>query len=231
MMRALLIETSTERGLVAFMEDDLPLFIVELPFGYQNSRYLLPEIKRGLALTSLQIDDFSYIAVGIGPGSYTGIRIGAITAKTLAFASGIPLIGVPSLQTFVPKSDGVFGVVIDAKIGGVYGIKGKKTADKVEYLCPPAVVEIKQFGDFFQEAEFLVSPVINPLKQTVQVHFPYQKAVWEENSPDPLQFGTVAQQKFLRGEVSLDARLDLLYMRKSQAEIEKELKEGKKEGK
>ena len=125
-MPALLIETGTERGMTAIVDGEAILFHAILPLGYHNSRYLLPEIEKGLQQLNLAVKNLQYIACGQGPGSYTGIRVGATVAKSLAFACKLPLIGISTLQTFVPDKEGAFAVLIDAKIGGVYMIKGSR---------------------------------------------------------------------------------------------------------
>ncbi len=105
-MLTLLIETSTERGLIALFDETTALFQVDLPFGYNNSKYLLPMLKQELKESSHTLDQIALVAVGIGPGSYTGIRIGATVAKTLSFAQKLPLIGICSLEGFIPNRDG-----------------------------------------------------------------------------------------------------------------------------
>ena len=100
-MISLLIETSTERSLIALFRDLDPLDIRELPFGLQNSKHLLPEIKSLFERAGLKPADLDLIVAGIGPGSYTGIRVGAMTAKAMAFALNIPVIGISSLEGFI----------------------------------------------------------------------------------------------------------------------------------
>ena len=86
----LLIETSTERGLIAIGSKNQILFEKALPFGFNNSTHLIPTIDEALSKLQIKISDLQGIAVGIGPGSYTGIRIGAAAAKTLSFACRLP---------------------------------------------------------------------------------------------------------------------------------------------
>ena len=124
-MLTLLIEASTERGMIAILDKENILFHEELPFGYNNSKYLLPTIEKALHVTNLSVKQLSTIAVGIGPGSYTGIRIAAATAKALSYACKIPLVGICTLEGFVPNRDGSFATIIDAKISGTYLIKGR----------------------------------------------------------------------------------------------------------
>src|SRR5262249_52696695 len=136
-MPLLIIETSTEQGCAAIVANGKVTFLAQIPTGLQNSTYLLPEIQRGLQLLDMDPQQLHSIAVGIGPGSYTGIRVGAIVAKTLSFALKKPLIGICSLKCFTPTLEGYFAVLIDAKIGGVYVLKGLKKGSSIQYLDDP----------------------------------------------------------------------------------------------
>ena len=97
-MHTLIIETSTEQGVVAILKDETVLEVSYLPFGYNQSNYLLPHLQSLFQTSGLTPQQIDAIGVGIGPGSYTGIRIGAAAAKTLAYACRKPLIGISSLE-------------------------------------------------------------------------------------------------------------------------------------
>lgn len=217
-MRALVIETATERGVAAVIDNGEIAALSVLPFGHQNSRYLLPEIERLLKELNLEVKDLDYIASGTGPGSYTGMRVGAIAAKTLSFACRIPLIGICTLQAFVPEQQGRFSVVIDAKIGGLYIIKGKKTGHEVEYLSSGEIIENKMVEAWLGSDGHLVTPFAAPLKDKMI----FGSFTWEEKAPDPIHIGKIAQEKFQKGEFSVDGSLTLQYFRRTQAEIERD---------
>ncbi len=78
----LLLDTSTERGIVALEKEGVCLFQEPLPFGMQTSRHLPKVVKGLLEKASLSLSDLSYIAVGTGPGLMTGVRV------AVAFAQG-----------------------------------------------------------------------------------------------------------------------------------------------
>jgi len=218
MNRILLIEVSTERGIVGIVQDGKILFLAELPFGMQNSTYLLPEIQRGLVETGLSLSQLTLIAVGVGPGSYTGIRVGATAAKALSFASRIPLVGVCSLDTFIPEQSGPFASVIDAKIGGIYWQAGIKENGKVVFEGGPQITPLSTASEMLAKYPVLVTPNAIQLRSKLNA----AEWTWVESYPSVLQLAARAEEKFLRGEVSVDGELELLYMRKTQAEIERE---------
>src|SRR5262245_20076905 len=119
-MLGLALDTSTEKGCFAIIDGEQTLIAVELPFGLQSSHFLLPELEAAMKKIGIGATALQYVACGVGPGSYTGIRVGVTAAKGIAFACRIPLVGICTLDAFVPKAPTPYAVVIDAKMGGVY---------------------------------------------------------------------------------------------------------------
>lgn len=221
-MPALFLDTATERGFVAIAERDQILFSAQLPFGLQNSQFLLPEINKGIKDSGLVISDLSFIAVGVGPGSYTGIRVGATVAKTLAFACNIPLIGVCTLNVFIPEKDGFFAALIDAKIGGVYLQKGNMQQGSVQYVSTPMICSLMDAGDLLKDIEIIVTPNAAQIRSRLEGVCKNCRWIWQERDPSIKQMGAVAWEKFGKKEFSADGHIDLLYLRKTQAELEKQ---------
>jgi tRNA threonylcarbamoyladenosine biosynthesis protein TsaB len=89
-MGALIIDTSSKSGFLAVAQNGVVVKAKTIEDARQLSKFLLPSIE------TLWQDQFDFIAIGIGPGSYTGTRIGASVAKSLAFALNLPLIGFSS---------------------------------------------------------------------------------------------------------------------------------------
>lgn len=233
-MIGLLIETCTERGLVALSADNSLLFQENLPFGYQNSTFLFPAIQRGFNAVNIDAGMLSFIAVGVGPGSYTGMRVGAMTAKTFAFTCQIPLIGISTLTTFKPLTTlsdrSPFASIIDAKIGGAYFLKGEILNGSTHWLTETKVLPLKELKFDLEDVVTLVTPNKARLQPLLNEMFPELKFHWEENVPDALQMAQMAYDKLIRGEFSDEGVLELLYMRKTQAEIERETRIGRIEG-
>ena len=97
-MRILAIETATDRCGVAILEDAHLVVDLLLTRPRSHAEFLVPMIEQALAFSRLRATDLNTIAVSMGPGSYTGLRIGVSTAKGLAYATGASLVGIPSLQ-------------------------------------------------------------------------------------------------------------------------------------
>lgn len=124
-MIILAIETATPKGSLALVEQSItpPLVEIFLEPGLAHSESLLPEIEGLLTQNDLPISEVDIITVSIGPGSFTGIRVGLSAAKGLAFAAKKPLVGVPTLDALIrnlPSTALQVCPLIDARKGEVY---------------------------------------------------------------------------------------------------------------
>lgn len=223
-MLLLILDSSTERGLVAMSRENKVFFESLLPFGYNNSQHIIPAIDEGLKLHNLDLKDFDGIVVGIGPGSYTGIRVGASVAKSLSFASKVPLVGICSLRAFVPDTEGLFASVIDAKMGGAYLLCGERTSTGVHFTMDPGVYPLAEVRNYLKGCTRLFSPNNKRLGVELKRLNPEIPLDWEETAPSAHQYALLASEEFSKGKESYDCHLPLMYLRKTQAEIERESK-------
>src|ERR1051325_1932575 len=118
MPRALAIETSGRIGSVALIDDDGAIEEREFQHGLQHAAMLIPLIDELCQKRGWKAADLHEVYVSVGPGSFTGLRIGITLAKTLAFATGAKLVAVPSMRVLVENASAESGhaiVVLDAK--------------------------------------------------------------------------------------------------------------------
>ncbi len=115
-MIGIIIETSTSLGSLLLIKEGQILDKVTCDAAHGLSTVLMPELHQMLNKNFIHLKQLSYIAVGIGPGSYTGTRIGATIAQTLSYALKIPLIGFDSFLAFMPDCEGKFYFLMDAKM-------------------------------------------------------------------------------------------------------------------
>jgi tRNA threonylcarbamoyl adenosine modification protein YeaZ len=221
---SVLIDSSTERGIVAIIDDIRILQEIELPFGYESSRALVPSLDTLFKNANISPKQLTYITAGIGPGSYTGIRMGAIVAKTLSYTTQKPLIGITSLAGFIPDQDVRFCAIIDAKISGAYILKGIKENGGVRWISQPQVCPLNELGEKLNDTEVLVTPNAKILQVKVQELYPNANWKWEERAPSAFHLSLLARKQYIDGQYTTDCRLDLLYLRQTQAEIEKNKK-------
>lgn len=88
-----------------------------------HNEELLPVLHNFLADNRLTLDNISYIALGIGPGSFTALRIAFATIKTICYAKNIPIVGISSLETLyenISEKEGIKAAMIDARKGSIY---------------------------------------------------------------------------------------------------------------
>jgi len=123
MPRALAIETSGRLGSVAIVEDGRVLAEDEFPHGLQHAAEIIPRIDRLCHDLGWVPTDLREIYVSVGPGSFTGLRIGITLAKTLAFATGARIVAVPSVEVLArnaPWEVRDLIIVLDAKRDQIY---------------------------------------------------------------------------------------------------------------
>jgi tRNA threonylcarbamoyladenosine biosynthesis protein TsaB len=122
-VKILALDTSTLTGSVALIDDGVVLAESVARVRATHSEQLLPLVDEVLARAGLTLSAIDRLAVGIGPGSFTGVRIAVATAKGLHLASGVALYGVSSLDALVASAWGVRGPVLsalDARRGELY---------------------------------------------------------------------------------------------------------------
>ncbi|MFS8580969.1 MAG: tRNA (adenosine(37)-N6)-threonylcarbamoyltransferase complex dimerization subunit type 1 TsaB, partial [Novibacillus thermophilus] len=122
-MKILAIDTSTLVMGVSLLEDDRVLGEVTTNLRKDHSVRLMPTVARLMEELRLSLSELDLIAVASGPGSYTGVRIGVTTAKTMAWSRNLPLIGISSLAVLAMNGlrfDGKIAPLFDARRDRVY---------------------------------------------------------------------------------------------------------------
>lgn len=105
---------------MAVLEDDDALHHVEEPMAKGQAERLMPLVEQALKAADTQLSDLDAIAVGIGPGNFTGIRLSVAAARGLALSLKIPAIGVSSLEAAAEGQSKHVIAVLDARRGAAY---------------------------------------------------------------------------------------------------------------
>ena len=146
-MPILALETSTLVSSVALGTVDTLLGEITLQTKKTHSELLMPHIDKLLRMAGIKKTELKAVAVSIGPGSFTGLRIGLATAKTLAYALQIPIVGVPSLAALAYGCS-VPGVILapmlDAQKGNVYQAVFQWQNGELQELRATRVVDIHE---------------------------------------------------------------------------------------
>ena len=156
-MRILGIDTATAAASVALIEDGkLVAEEIQSKTGKSSdgemaqrrgnhAEIVLPLIQSLLGKTHTTAADLSGIAISIGPGSFTGLRIGLATAKGIAYACGLPLVGVSTLKANAARVTGFDGIIcslLDARKSEVYFALFRRIGADFERLTEDAMTSI-----------------------------------------------------------------------------------------
>lgn len=123
MPRALAIETSGRVGSVAVVEGDRLVAEETFPHGLKNAAGIVPILDRLVRARGWTPRDVQQLYLSIGPGSFTGLRIGVTLAKTMALVTGAKLVAVPTVQVLAanaPADARHLIIVLDAKRDQVF---------------------------------------------------------------------------------------------------------------
>ena len=119
-MKILALETATDPGSIALWLDG-KIVSRNCPDTLSNSATLLPVAEEVIKEAGLGFADLDGVAFGMGPGSFTGLRVSCGVAQGLAFARDLPLLGVGTLDAVALASGGERVIVaLDARMGEVY---------------------------------------------------------------------------------------------------------------
>ena len=143
-MIILAIDTSTRFLSVAVADGDRALSSYHREAHMRHSSRLIPTIEACLKRARLKLKDVDGFAVSIGPGSFTGLRIGVTTVKALAFSLKRPVAAVPTLDAIAEgakRFKGVISPVIDAKKRKVYSCFYESDGKRIKRLTKYLLIE------------------------------------------------------------------------------------------
>ncbi len=148
-MRILAVDTTTPDGSVALLENGKLRIEVNWSSPVTHSSRLLKSVDFVLAGSGLEVGDVDGFACAVGPGSFTGIRIGVSAVKSLAFASGKPVASVSTLTALASKLSSPEGrlvaPVLDAKRGEIYAALFERQNSVLEDVVPQGAYDPENF--------------------------------------------------------------------------------------
>lgn len=148
-MRILALESSAKAASVAVSDGGAVVAQYFQASGLTHSRTLLAMAQDILKNLELKMSDVGGVAVSVGPGSFTGIRIGLAAAKGLAWGAGIPLCGVSTLEAMAhlcPRDDVVVCPVMDARRGQVYNARFSLCGGTLSRLTPDRAISLEELA-------------------------------------------------------------------------------------
>ncbi len=148
-MYLLALETSSAQGSIALHRDEDLVEECRFDEGLVHGREVIPRIRAMLRSHDLDVTDIEAIGVSIGPGSYTGVRVGVTAAKTLAYALGAAVVPVSSLEVIAASAadsvaDGTtLVVVVDGKQRHLYVAVFEVAGGEVARLADDHLVDLR----------------------------------------------------------------------------------------
>jgi tRNA threonylcarbamoyladenosine biosynthesis protein TsaB len=230
-MRLLAIETSTVTGAVALLETGRVVAESRVSIAVTHGERLMAAIDGVLRSARWELADVQAFAVALGPGSFTGLRIGLSTIKGLAFATGKPVVGVPTLDALawrLPYCAYPVCPVLDARKNEVYAALYRTREGWLELLAAPRAVPPATLAEELRDATegplVFVGDAVLPFG-TVFVEVLGPRALLapaDLRLPSAVTVGELGASALARGEPADPADLVPLYVRPSEAELARE---------
>jgi tRNA threonylcarbamoyladenosine biosynthesis protein TsaB len=143
------IDTATPWGTIALGEGEEIIFEISLKAGKGGGEYLLSILEQFIGKSGRKLGDLDLIAVGTGPGSYTGIRVGLAAVKGLSAGLNVPVFGMNTLRILAENLRNTsewIAPVIDARRGEVYAALYRNTAEGIVEVDGPATILAGEFA-------------------------------------------------------------------------------------
>lgn len=223
-VRILAFETSGRHGSLALLEGDQSGHAALrketwLPRDQRTAQCLAPLMQQTLAEVDWNPSSLELIAVTQGPGSFTGLRIGVTTAKTLAYATGAKLVGVSTLSVLASHAQIEYGRVwaaLDAQRGELFAQAYDFNAD---FALAPDETRILSVEGWLQELlprDSATGPILTKLRDQLPAEVqPVQESLW---LPAARTVGVLGYRRFLAGHVDDPWQFVPRYYRRSAAE-------------
>ena len=153
-MKILALETTEKFGSAALLDGTHVLEEITLPKDRRSSQTLHPALQTLFEKTQIAPQEVSVVAVVVGPGSFTGLRVGVTAAKIFAYTTGAKVVVLDTFETVataVPPHTGVISVGVDAQRGEVIAAILRQTASRnLETIKDPKIITV---GDWWKHAE------------------------------------------------------------------------------
>jgi len=232
-MLTLAIDSSTNAGSVALISEDGLIGENLLNLTDTHSQRLMPQLVNLLEESGYKPQDLEGIGVGLGPGSFTGIRIGLTTAKTLAQALEIPMIGISTLEAMaynLKYTSAYLCPMIDGRRDRVFTAL-YKGEDYLEAQSQESLIAIDNLLTELVDIEediYFIGEVANKHRDKIIKVIKNPKFVSSSfNLPKASIIGELSLRRLLEGKVDNLFTLTPNYLKRSQAEIQWEKKHNK----
>ena len=235
-MITLAFDSTAKVASLAITDGEKLLALYNVDNGLTQSELLMPMAENMMKSLRLNFSDIKLLAASVGPGSFTGVRIGAALVKGIAFGKDIPCVSVSTLEAIaenITPLDGILVPVMDARRGQVYTAifdSDGTTARRItEDEAMPIELLAKKLECFSKRKIYLAGDGYEVAAQgLLKCGIQVQKTPPLLISENAYSVALVAQRKYERGEYTSDLNINPTYLRLPQAERERLEKENNK---
>lgn len=229
-MRILAVDTSTNVASAAILEDQIIIGEYNCNRGKTHSQRLMPMVQHLMETTGLTVNDIDAFSASIGPGSFTGLRIGVTTIKAMAFAAEKPVISVHTLDALaynLPFAENLICPMIDARNNQVFTAIYRFIGDKLERLTDYMGIPVTELANILKKMEgdtVFLGDACNMHRD----YFVSELGNRVKIAPPGTALAKASSVAILAGKAYSEGKLEScydmvpFYLRKSQAERERE---------
>ena len=235
-MKILAFDGTAKAASVAVLDGESVLGYYTVDNGLTQSELLLPMAKNLLKSLKLSFSDIELFATSVGPGSFTGVRIGVSLIKGLAFGKNLPCVEVSTLEALAESLSGLRGLIVpcmDARRQQVYSATFVSDGKEIKRLCEDRAIALSALADELKDKNediWLVGDGYAVAKAALD-----KAGVNTMKTPELLilesavSVARVALKKYKKGEFVSDSALSPIYLRLPQAERERLEREAAKQ--
>ncbi len=235
-MKILAFDGTAKAASVAVLDGERVLGYYTVDNGLTQSELLLPMAENLLKSLKLSFSDIELFATSVGPGSFTGVRIGVSLIKGLAFGRNIPCVEVSTLEALAESLSGLPGLIVpcmDARRQQVYSATFISDGGELKRLTEDRAIALSELAEELRghdENIWLVGDGYAVSKAAIS-----RAGVETMNTPELLilesavSVARVALKKYEKGEFVSDSELSPIYLRLPQAERERLEREATKQ--
>ncbi|MCX5678381.1 MAG: tRNA (adenosine(37)-N6)-threonylcarbamoyltransferase complex dimerization subunit type 1 TsaB [Candidatus Omnitrophica bacterium] len=219
-MKLLAIDTSTDYLSLAVMRDDRALARIHRKVPRSHSSLLMPTIDSILKRSKTAIKDLDGFCLSIGPGSFTGLRIGAVTVKGLAFVTKKPIVAVPTLDAIAINGKRFCGIicpVLDARKNKVYAAIYKSDGSNVKRISAFLLVKTADLLKRLERYDDVL--FLGDFAERIVGLLPGAKIAAKSWQPRPEVVGALGADYFKKGKFIKVEDLEPLYIYSRECDI------------
>lgn len=227
-MKILALESSATAASVALCEGETLLAQSFQNTGLTHSQTLLPMVETLLSACNLSLSDLDLLGVSVGPGSFTGLRIGVAALKGLAWAKDLPCAACSTLESMAWNAVGLTGeicAVMDARRAQVYHARFQSDGERITRCAPDRAISLEELALELKEVQgtpWLVGDGASLCAEFLQqVGIPARLAPTNLRMQSAWGVARLSLERWKQGEITKGALLVPNYLRLSQAERER----------